>query len=72
MALETTARQRAARQDVMRQRPDYNTAIIQALKVNKNSLPLCPRFQFFWSDPLISLATPQLMCDVGRDSLLVC
>jgi hypothetical protein len=61
MALETIEGQRAALQDVMRQHSDYDSAICQALKVNENSLPLCPRFQFFWSDLLISLDTPQLM-----------
>jgi hypothetical protein len=54
MALETIEGQRAALQDVMRQRPDYDSAMCQALKVKENSLPLCPRFQFFWSDLLIS------------------
>jgi hypothetical protein len=47
MALETIEEQRAALHDVMRQRPDYDSAISQALKVNEKSLPLCPRFQFF-------------------------
>jgi hypothetical protein len=61
MALETIEGQRAALQDVMRQRPDYDSAMCQALKAKENSLPLCPRFQFFWSDLLISLDTPQLM-----------
>jgi hypothetical protein len=47
MALETIEGQRAALQDVMRQHPDYNSATCQALKAKDNSLPLCPRFQFF-------------------------
>jgi hypothetical protein len=61
MALETIEGQRAAFQTVMRQRQDYDSAIVQALKVNENSLPLCPWFQFFRSNLLISLDTPQLM-----------
>jgi hypothetical protein len=61
MALETIEGQRAALQDVMRQRLDYDSAMCQSLKAKKNSLPLCPWFQFFWSDLLISLDTPQLM-----------
>jgi hypothetical protein len=61
MALKTIEGQRAALQDVMRQRPDYDSAICQALKAKENSLPLCPRFQFFWSDLLISLDTLQRM-----------
>jgi hypothetical protein len=61
MALETIEGQRAALQDVMHQRPDYDSAICQALKAKENSLPLCPLFEFFWSDLLISLDTPQLM-----------
>jgi hypothetical protein len=61
MALETIEGQRAALQDVMRPRPDYDSAIVQALKVDENSPPLCLRFRFFWSDLLISLNTPQLM-----------
>jgi hypothetical protein len=61
MALETIEGQRAALQDVMRQLPDYDSAMCQALKAKENSLPLCPRFQFFWSNLLISLGIPQLM-----------
>jgi hypothetical protein len=61
MAWETIEGQRAALQDVMRQRPDYNSAIVQALKVKENSLPLCPRFQFFWSNLSISLDISELM-----------
>jgi hypothetical protein len=38
MALETFEGQRAALQDVMRQRPDYDSAICQALKA-KEKLP---------------------------------
>jgi hypothetical protein len=61
MALETIEGQRAALQNVMRQRPDYDSAICQALEAKENSLPVCPRFRFFWSDLLISLDTPQLI-----------
>ena len=47
--------------DVMRQRPDYDSAIVQAMDEEENSLPLWPRFQFLWSDLLISPDTPHLM-----------
>jgi hypothetical protein len=61
VALETIDGQWAALQDVMCQRPDYDSAICQALKAKENSLQLCPRFKFFWSELLISMDTPQLM-----------
>jgi hypothetical protein len=61
MALETIEGQRGALQDVMRQRLDYDRNMCQALKAKENSLPLCPRFHFSWSNLLISLDTPQLM-----------
>jgi hypothetical protein len=46
MALESIEGQRAALQDVVRQRPDYDSAMCHAMKAKKNSLPLCQRFYF--------------------------
>jgi hypothetical protein len=59
--LETIEGQWAALQDVMRQRPDYDSAIVQALDEDENSLPLCPRFLFVWSNLLIFPDIPDLM-----------
>jgi hypothetical protein len=59
MALETIEGQRAALQDVMRQRPDYDSAMCQALKAKENSLPRSSSS----SGPICSsLWTPRSSC----------